>query len=159
MELLFYRLSRSPLEAALPALLDKARARELRAIVRVGADARVRSLSDAIWRWRDDAFLAHGAPGEPSPERQPIYLTSGLETPNRPDVAFYVDRAEPDPEALGADPAGLSRACLLFAEQDAEALAAARSLWTRTVAAALPAAFWAEEPGRGWTKKAEVPQD
>lgn len=148
-EVLFYRLSESPLSATLPDLLEKSLARGWRALVRAGSPGAVAMLDDLLWTWREESFLPHGTAG-PQAARQPILLTTGRENANGASILMLTLGARVDP----AEAAGFARVCLIFEEADAGALAAAREDWRAVVAAGLPAKFWAQERGR-WALKAE----
>ena len=60
-EVLFYHLTESTLEDALPNLLERSVQRGWRTIVQTGSDERRDSLDTHLWTYRDDSFLAHGA--------------------------------------------------------------------------------------------------
>ncbi len=148
-EVHFYHLTRTSLEGAAPLLLEKCLERGWRVTVRLGAPERVAALDRHLWIYRDESFLPHGAPGAPSPERQPIWLTSGSETPNDPQALMLADGAEATPEEMSK----LDRTMLLFDGRDEAAVAAARDFWRRAKAAGLGATYWAEGDRGGWTKK------
>lgn len=148
-EVLFYRLSETPVEAALPELLEKALARGWRVAVRVGTEAGLAFLDDRLWTWRDDSFLPHGVAAGPHAARQPVLLTRGRETPNGAQVLMLVMGARAEPSEMGA----FERACVIFEGADPAASAAAREDWRAVTAAGLPAAYWAQEAGR-WVRKA-----
>lgn len=148
-EVLFYHLTASPVEQALPELLERALAREWRAVVRCGSQPALEMLDARLWTWRDDAFLAHGTAAMGHAARQPVWLTCGGENPNGAQLLMLVAGARAEP----AEAAGFERVCLLFEAADAEALAAAREDWRAVTAAGLPARYWAQEGGR-WVEKA-----
>ena len=148
-EVLFYRLGASPLEAALPDLLEKALARGWKVLLRVGSEAGLALLDDALWTYRDDAFLPHGrAPGAHA-ARQPVLLTTTRDNLNGAELLMLVigSRAEP------AEMAAYARTCLIFDGADEPALATARDDWRAVTSAGLPAKYWAQEDGR-WVQKA-----
>ena len=93
-EVLFYHLTRRPLEHALPDLLEKTLQRSWRGLVRAGSKERAEALNAHLWTYRDDSFLPHGGPEDGPGEGQPIYLTAGEEAPNAPQILFLVDGAE-----------------------------------------------------------------
>lgn len=150
-EVLFYHLTRTPLEDAAPPLLEKCLGRGWKVVLRAGSAERAEALNRHLWTWRDEAFLPHGGPGDADPARQPVYLTAGSETPNDPDILMLVDGAETDPAELD----GYVRALILFDGHDESALAAARGAWKAVTAAGLKAVYWAQTDAGGWTKKAE----
>ena len=148
-EVLFYHLSASPLEAALPDLLERSLERGWRVIVRCGSEAGMAGLDAMLWTFRDDAFLPHGTAAAGNAGLQPIYLTLGQENPNGAGVLMLVDGARATP----AEMAGFERTCLIFDGGDERAVEAARADWRAVKAAALPAKYWAQERGR-WVQKA-----
>ena len=148
-EALFYHLSASPLEVALPDLLERALQRGWRVVVRCGSESGMAQLDAMLWTFRDDAFLPHGTAAAGHAALQPVYLTLGEETPNGADVLMLVDGARAAP----AEMAGFQRACLIFDGADDRAVEAARNDWRAVKAAGLPAKYWAQERGR-WVQKA-----
>ncbi|QIE54863.1 DNA polymerase III subunit chi [Pikeienuella piscinae] len=151
-EILFYHLTRRPLEAAVPGLLEKCLERGWKVVLRAGSRERAEALNRHLWTYREDGFLPHGGPEDGEGPRQPVYLTAGTETPNSPDVLMLVDGAE----ATAAEVGDYIRALLLFDGHDEAALAAARAAWKTMTAAGLKAIYWAETDAGGWTKKAEA---
>lgn len=151
-EVLFYHLTRKPLEAAAPEILEKCLERGWRVTLRAGSPERVEALNRHFWTYREDGFLPHGSATDGAAERQPIYLTAGPETPNDPDILFLCDGAGADPEEMGR----YMRALLMFDGHDEEALGAARGAWKAVSDAGLKAVYWAQTDAGGWAKKAET---
>ena len=58
-EIGFYHLTCTPLERALPKLLEKVLASGARAVVRAGSDERVEFLNGALWTYQPASFLPH----------------------------------------------------------------------------------------------------
>jgi DNA polymerase-3 subunit chi len=149
-EAYFYHLTRRPLEAALPQLLEASLARGWRVAVR-GADAeRLAWLDEKLWLGPEDGFLPHGLAGGAHDARQPVLLTTGREMPNGAACLMAVDGAEVAPEEVET----LDRVCVLFDGNDAAALERARGQWAALTKAGCRAQYWSEESGR-WEKKAE----
>ena len=148
-EVRFYHLTASPLETALPDLLERSLARGWRVVLRCGSDAGLAAIDAMLWTYRTDSFLPHGTAAMGHAGLQPIYLTLGAENPNRADVLMLVDAAR----AATAEMAGFERTCLLFDGADERAVATARDDWRAVTAAGLPAKYWAREQDR-WVQKA-----
>src|SRR5450755_1167156 len=83
------------MEDVLPGLLERTRERNLRALLRVGSAERMEALDAHLWTYSEQTFLAHGTAAEGHPSRQPIYLTTEQENPNRAEVLFLVGEAMP----------------------------------------------------------------
>ena len=147
---LFYHLTQSPLEVALPMLLGKSLQVGWRVVVR-GVDAgRLDWLDQKLWAGPEEGFLPHGLAGGRHDALQPILLTTQAAAPNAPDCLMAVDGAEVDP----AECAALARVCVLFDGNDAAAVDRARGQWKALTGAGCAAQYWSEEGGR-WQKKAE----
>src|SRR5690606_9646272 len=82
-EISFYHLTRQPLNKALPRLLEKVLAAGHRALVLAGSEERVEDLDAALWTYDPDSFLPHGSRVLGHAARQPIYLTTAEENPNK----------------------------------------------------------------------------
>ena len=119
-EFSFYQLLRTPLEQALPKILEKVRELDLRAVVVVGSETRVESLSQVLWTYDPAAFLAHGSARDGHPGDQPIWLTALDENPNAAEVVVLADGA------TVAAPDGFQRCIEIFDGRDEVATQAAR---------------------------------
>jgi DNA polymerase IIIc chi subunit len=92
-EIGFYHLTRTPLERALPSLLEKVLAAGMRAVVMAGSQERVDALNQLLWTYEERSFLPHGSKRDGRPERQPIWLTTEDENPNGADCLVMTDGA------------------------------------------------------------------
>jgi DNA polymerase III subunit chi len=146
----FYHMTRAPLEATLPVLLERARGAGWRVAVRGTEAARIAWLDERLWLG-DDGFLPHGVAGGPFDADQPVLLTTAREVPNGAACLMAIDGAEVAPEEV----AGMARVCILFDGNDPGAVARARVQWKALTGAGCAAAYWSEEGGR-WEKKAET---
>lgn len=147
-EVLFYHLERTGLDAVLPGLLAKCGARGWRAVVRAGSAERIEALDSLLWTFRDESFLAHGRDGDLLPERQPVWLTTTMETPNAADVLFLVDKGEP------GDVTPFHRVVMIFDGRDDEATADARGFWRKARDAGHDTTYWQQGERGGWERKA-----
>ena len=146
-EVLFYHLTRSPLERTLPGLAERTLARGWSAVVRAPSPGDLDRIDTLLWTYDEASFLPHG---RENGAEQPVCLTAGTENPRGAEILFLVEGARLDP----AEAAGWQRVCLLFDGHDAARVAAAREDW-RAVDAdpRLDGTYWAEEDGR-WVRKA-----
>jgi DNA polymerase-3 subunit chi len=145
---LFYHLTRRPLEATLPVLLEKALAQGWRVAVRGTDPQRIEWLDERLWM--GEGFLPHGRAGTGFDADQPVLLTTEAEAANGATCLMAVDGAE-----VGGDEAQrLDRVCILFDGNDPAAVERARGQWRALTGAGVPAQYWSEESGR-WEKKAE----
>lgn len=147
-DVFFYHLQRQPLERALPLLLAKCLERGWRVVVQAASEERVAALDDALWTFRDDAFLPHGTRRDGDPSAQPIFLTSSSDNPNAATVRTFVDGSEPQ----GLD--GYERVMILFDGADDGMLATARQQWKTLKDAGHSLAYWQQDDTGRWQKKA-----
>lgn len=90
MQVNFYHLTRTPVERALPRLLEKILQRQERALVLV-APEKLSILDDALWTYRPDGFLPHGTASTGRAEDQPLWLTENeVELHQNPNQSKYV---------------------------------------------------------------------
>lgn len=150
-EILFYHLTRTPLESTVPGILEKCLERNWSVTLRTASPERAAALGRHLWTYSDESFLPHGGPEDGDGARQPIYITAGPETPNAPDVLILCDGAAADP----AEMARYVRALLIFDGHDEDAVREARAAWKATTQAGLKAIYWAQTESGGWAKKAE----
>ncbi len=147
-EVLFYHLEHTPLERVLPGLLEKTLKRGWRAVVQAGSPERVEALDAALWTYRDGSFLPHGTSSDGAAHEQPIFLTSGPESPNGATVRFFVDGCDAD------DLSAYERAVYLFDGRDEAALAQARTQWKNAKDAGHEVTYWQQGAQGGWEQKA-----
>jgi DNA polymerase-3 subunit chi len=146
-EIGFYHLQRTPLERALPKLLERGLAAGFRVLVLAGSAARVAHLDAVLWTYDEASFLPHGSRSDGQAERQPILLSDVEENLNAADMLVLTDGA-------GSDRLAEYRRCLdLFDGNDETAVAAARERWSAAKAAGHVLTYW-QETATGWAKKA-----
>ncbi len=144
----FYHLTRAPMEATLPMLIDRALGAGWHVAVRGKSADRLDWLDQKLWM--GDGFLPHGQAGGTHDADQPVLLTVGRDLPNGARCLMAIDGAE-----IGAEEvSGLERACILFDGNDSAAVEAARGQWRALTTAGCAAQYWSQESGR-WEKKAE----
>lgn len=147
-DVLFYHLTESTLEDALPGLLERSVGRGWRVIVQTGTEERRDALDAHLWTFRDDSFLAHATDREMHSAEQPILLTTGIANPNEARIRFMVDGASPP------DLSGYERAVFLFDGHDAGQVEAARAHWKTMKDAGHAVTYWQQTPDRRWERKA-----
>ncbi len=148
-EIQFYHLLTTPLERALPKLMEKAYAAGMRALVH-GSEAQCALLDRALWTYHPNAFLPHGTKHDPQPERQPIYLSSGEENPNGATLLVIVSGDTYD----GTGP--FTRVLDIFDGTDETKLAEARARWKHYRSQGFVLAYNRQKDDGGWETRAEA---
>ena len=153
-EVFFYHLTRSPLEAALPMLLERSLQAGWRVCVRGSNAARLNWLDERLWLHPEDGFLPHGQAGGPQDAHQPILLTSTPDNPNAAQALMAIDGAEISED----DMHGHTRVFVVFDGNDPDAVAYARTQWMAAKNTGVTAKYWSQESGR-WEMKASTASD
>jgi len=141
-EVRFYHLTRTPLEKALPDILNKVLARGLRAVVMTGSAERAEALSHALWTYDRTSFLPHGTARDGAPAEQPVWITPDDENPNRADVLILTDGAD-------SQSGNFDLCCEFFDDRDEAAVLRARQRW-RAHAAAGQEVHYFRQSSDGW---------
>src|SRR3990167_1243223 len=142
----FYHLTTSPLERALPRLLEKTLEAQKRAVVICTSEERLEYLNNTLWTLGRISFIPHGSAKEGMAEDQPVWLTTSDENPNRSQSLFLTE---------GATSPSLSsyERCLdIFDGNDPEALEAARGRWKAYKDAGHNVTYWKQNETGGWEK-------
>jgi len=147
-EVLFYHLTESRLEDALPPLLEKSLERGWRVVVQAGSDERRDALDAHLWTYRDQSFLPHATETARHLEVQPVVLATSAINPNEATVRFVVDGAEP-PD-LGA----YERVVFMFDGHDQPQVEGARNHWQRLKGEGHTLTYWQQTEDRRWERKA-----
>lgn len=149
-EIGFYHLLRTPLERALPKLLEKAVSRGMRAVVVAESDERAEHLSAALWTYDPASFLPHGTAADGDPEDQPVYLTDHVTNPNSATVLVLTGGAD------AGEAADFERIIDMFDGRDEAAVAAARVRWKALKDGGHHLTYWQQTDQGGWEQKAEA---
>jgi len=145
-EIGFYHLLATPLERALPRLLERARAQDYRVVIRAASSERVEHLSALLWTYDEASFLAHGTARDGNAQSQPIWLSERTENPNGAAMLVLVDGVEAE------DLSSFARIADLFDGNDPAAVESARERWRRAAAAGHTLTYW-QQTASGWEKK------
>jgi DNA polymerase III subunit chi len=147
-DILFYHLTETRVDDALPALLERSLERNWRVTVQAASEERCQALDGHLWTFRPDSFLPHGMGTDPFPDLQPILLTSGLDNANGANVRFVIDGAEPP------DLAPYERVVFMFDGHDQSQLEGARAQWKRLKGQGHDLSYWQQNRDGRWEKKA-----
>ncbi len=147
-EFWFYHLENQPLQVVLPVLVEKTLARGWRALLRFSTLERLGAIDSALWTYREESFLPHGAAADGHADRQPVLLTLDEANPNGAAVLFLLEVAEE------RQPERFSRVIRLFDDGDTEAKALARIEWKNAKAAGFEVSYWRQDASGAWKKSA-----
>lgn len=144
----FYHLLSSPLEKALPKLMEKVLASGHKVVLHSRDTAQLKLLSNVMWQ--QQAFLPHGSTSDAHPEWQPIVLTSTMSNPNGASILVVLDGSEVPTDA------GYEKLLELFDGEDEVAVSAARARWKHYKESGLKLQYNKQQPSGGWKLEAEA---
>ena len=113
-----------------------------------GDPERRSAISERLWAWRPESFLAHGLSEAADAARQPILLSADGENLNGARALVLVDGADPPPLD------GYVRCLDLFDGREAAAVQAARGRWRSAKAQGAAVSYWRQAERGGWEKQA-----
>ena len=142
----FYHLQTSPLERALPQLLEKVMQAGARAVVMAASEDRLEALSALLWTTTPESWLPHGMAKDGFAADQPIWLTTAEENPNGAKILVLTDGM------ASARMDSFDRCLDLFDGTNDAATAAARERWTAAKGAGHELHYW-QQTGTGWQER------
>ncbi|TCT36416.1 DNA polymerase III subunit chi [Martelella mediterranea] len=147
-EVLFYHLTESKLDAALPPLVEKSVERGWRVTVQATSEGMCDRLDQLLWTFRADSFIPHGVESEEGTAEQPVLLTIQSADTNQSDIRFYVETAEV------ADIERYQRVVVMFDGHDNDELNHARESWKKLRGGSHSLTYWQQGPDGRWQKRA-----
>lgn len=123
-EIRFYHLLRDTTTKAVPDILGKALAKNIRVLLKLPNEDRRKYYDDWLWRFQPESFLPHAQDGDPEPQAHPIWLSVANDAPNGATMAFVIEGAElPEFDKYAL-------ICMLFDSENQDRLQQARQLWS-----------------------------
>ena len=144
----FYHLTATPLERALPKLLEKAVASGMRTLLLADSEAYAKRLNELLWTYDPASFLPHGGTDEPNPQTQPILVSASSKAENEAALLVVTNGAIPD------NYADFQRIIDIFDGNNPQAVEAARSRWTQYKKGQHELAYMRQTEAGGGEKKA-----
>lgn len=145
-EIFFYHLEKTPLQQALPELLEKVVQRGWRAYVHGHEDDKIEALNAHLWAYRPDSFLAHGLEGDDLAVRQPVLLGTSGDMVNIPQCYLSVS-----PVGM-PDVSATERCLIVFEGDDDEHLGWARATWKKLKGEGATLAYWKQNEMGRWER-------
>ncbi|MBW8309365.1 MAG: DNA polymerase III subunit chi [Candidatus Paracaedibacteraceae bacterium] len=89
MEVAFYHLTVTPLEKALPKLVEKIYLNGLRTLIVCDTQERMETLNSVLWTFSPTSFIPHGCVGDPL--RHPVWLSLSIDNVNKAEVVIVLN--------------------------------------------------------------------
>ncbi len=146
----FYHLTATPLERALPKLLEKALAAGNRILLLEENDQRRDHLNQLLWTYDPGSFLPHGSTQDGDPQDHPILLSPGLENANNANLLLVADGRTVE------NTDGFARILDMFDGRNDEATASARVRWKQYKGAGHTLTYLRQTEQGGWEQSAST---
>jgi len=143
----FYHLLTTPLERALPKLLEKAYGGGFKTLLVADSEERVEQLNQLLWTYDQDSFLPHGSEKDGHKELQPILLSTHIDASPNTKLLLVTNGAQP------SSPQAFERILDMFDGRDAQAVENARTRWTSYKNAGCEVTYLRQTESGGWEKK------
>jgi DNA polymerase-3 subunit chi len=144
----FYHLTTSPLERALPKLLERIVAGGFKVSLVTGSAERAEQLNQLLWTYDPGSFLPHGSSADGNGEEQPIYISTAIDAPNHANVLVLSDGRSVDA------PDNFERVVDMFDGTNEATLTSARARWTHYKNAGHALTYFKQTDSGGWEKAA-----
>jgi DNA polymerase-3 subunit chi len=141
----FYHLTSSPLEKALPKVLERCYAGGFRTVVLVKSTEQAERLNDLLWTYDAASFLPHSMDAS---DASAILLATQAPAPGEKEILFITSGT------LADDPAAYERVIDMFDGTDPESLSAARNRWKHYKDAGHEMVYNRQAETGGWVKAA-----
>lgn len=143
----FYHLTTTPLERALPKLLEKAVAGGFKTLLVAESEEYAERLNELLWTYDAGSFLPHGSTAEPNPELQPVLISASMEPVNGANLLMVTNGTIPEnKEQFG-------RIIDIFDGSNPQIVEKARARWTSYKQSNCEMAYMRQTDSGGWEKK------
>lgn len=143
----FYHLTATPMERAVPKLLDKAYSAGFRTHLVALDETQVDYLNQSLWTSPQDSFLPHACAKDAKAEKAAVYLSDNFApAPNRANVLFITQGGVPDKVD------GFERIIDMFDGNDAQAVSEARKRWKEYQSQGHDLSYYKQTEEGGWAK-------
>lgn len=143
----FYHLTTTPLERALPKLLERAVSGGYKVLLAVESDERGEQLNQLLWTYDPGSFLPHGSDKEAQAEQQPVLISTSIDPVNSANLLMVTD-------GRSVKDAGFARIIDIFDGNDGQITTAARARWKEYKDIGHELTYFSQNEQGGWQKKA-----
>jgi len=143
----FYHLTTSPMERALPKLLEKIVSSGFKVALAVESDERAEAIDQLLWSYDPGSFLPHGKIGGSNDESQPILIFSNIApvSGEKRNLLFITDGRLAE--------GGFARVVDMFDGREESAVANARERWKNYKEKNHALTYFKQNEAGSWEKK------
>ncbi|PCI01708.1 MAG: DNA polymerase III subunit chi [Alphaproteobacteria bacterium] len=147
-EIRFYHMEQSTIDKALPAITMKAVQSGKKILIKAADKKEVKRLSDLLWSFRGDTFLAHGMDGDKNAEQQPVFVTTKDDNVNEAKILILTGGCTHE------DVAQFDLTCEMLDGRVESQIADARARWKVYKEADHDLTYWQQDDNGAWGKRA-----
>ncbi len=145
-EVSFYRISATPIERALPKLLEKILQQNYSCLIKFEDNALMEELNSKLWSIGRKTFIPHGSINDKNPELQPVLLTTGAENLNSANLLITIGKSNfPESQVFG-------KVLHLF-EDTSEEISWAREVYKTWQDAGYNINYFIQDSAGNWSKQ------
>ncbi len=149
LEIRFYHLITTPLEKALPKLLEKIIAQGRRVLILTDSEEQTESLATQLWTYHPNSFLPHGTQKDGHEKEQPIFLTSLEENPNGAEILIVLNGKHP--KFIDT----FKQSFYVFEDMESTKKTSAAELWENYQSKPYLLSYWMQKNDGSWEKTKE----
>ena len=142
----FYHLKTTPLEKALPKLLEKIIGQGLRVHILTESEEQAEALAIQLWTYHPGSFLPHGTQKDGFLNEHPIFLSPGEDNVNDATVLVVVDGRVPEKYTV------YSRVLDMFDASEDAMIEKARTRWRFYAQKNIETIYWSQKEDGSWQK-------
>ena len=142
----FYHLTATPLERALPKLLEKAVSSRLRVVLTTDTAEKLEKLDQLLWSYDAASFLPHGVDNDGTSNEHPILVSTGTQRPNLATLLIVTDGKWPN------NVEEYERVLDIFDGNDVLAVESARTRFSSYKKQGFPITYLRQNAAGGWDK-------
>lgn len=146
-EIRFYHMEQSTIDVSLPAITAKAAQSGKKIIIKTSDKKEVKRLSDLLWSYRADSFLAHGMDGEDRAASQPIFVTAKNDNVNDAKILIMTNGSTSE------DLEPFDLVCEMLDGRVESQISDARARWKIYKEAGHDLTYWQQDENGAWRKK------
>ena len=143
----FYHLTATPLDRALPKLVEKTLSGGFRTLLVAESDERAEQLNQLLWTHDPASFLPHGSTSDSDAAEHPVLISTDMDPVNKANLLFVTHGKMAD------KPERFDRILDMFDGRDAQAVEKARERWKEYKTIGCTVTYMAQTETGGWEKK------
>ncbi len=147
-DITFYHLTSAPIEKTLPNLAFKIFQSGQKALILCKDEKQMEDLNHILWAFSTKKFIPHGSMKDPSPELQPVLLSTSIEDlHNSPEVAIILNGQD-----VQDDTQFKKYAYMFYGNESDEEVLSARKLMQEYITAGYSVKSWTQDAKSNWVK-------